>query len=590
MARYSSDQRRAGQLTRRAALRAGMLSTLGLAGASMLACGGSSNNKNANNAANNKPAANTNAAGTAASGATAAATAGGPSGSPAAAVRGGTLNFSISGEPPDLDPTGTLSFGLHTVIAPIYSRIIRTAWPSEATGPADLSLKADLAEKWEQVDLQTYTFHLRPNAAWHNVAPVNGRPVTAADVKAALGVYSAGGAQKSAFDIVDTIDTPDDHTVTIKMKTPYALFLDTLANPVRHIFPPEAVSRPSGLKTTPVIGSGPFMFKDYQRGQAFSGVRNPNYYMPNLPYLDGYQIRFVPQYATQEASFRTNALDIIAPGSWTDAQTLTSSDSHLHMFEGKAAHSVFSPAMDLTQAPFQDPRVRQAISLASDRKTILKTIYGDHGIIGWGVPWVFVQDTPWSDAQLGQWYTYDPAQAKKLLAAAGFAQGFDTTMIFYPYSSTMQPQIELFQAQLKQNLGINITLKQLDYTTWFTTYTGMQWHGMAWGFQIGTSSTIDDFMYNNLHTKSSANYYYIADPNIDALVEKIRQEPDATARKQLIKQVFDIDQAMVYRLGQPYGNGFEIAHPKLQGWTPETEFHGLTAYGSSEMATVWFSA
>jgi ABC-type transport system substrate-binding protein len=571
------------RLARRRLLRTTILAGSGLAGSALLACGGSNNNKSAAVTAAAPRTGATNATpGSAPTGA-------GQPGTPAAARRGGTLRFAIAGEPPDLDPTGTLAYGLHTVIAPVYSRVVRTPFPSEAKSAADLTITPDLAEKWEQVDLQTYTFHVRPNAKWHNVAPVSGRPVTAADIKAAFQTYQAGGAQQSAFDILDTIETPDDHTVTAKMKSPYALFLDTLANPVRHIFPPEAVSRPSGLKTAPVIGSGPFLYKDYQRGQGFSGVRNPDYFLPERPYIDGFQIRFIPQFATQEAAFRTGDLDILVPSSWDDAQKIIS-DTKAAAQEGMPTHSVFSPAMDLTGPPFNDPRVRQAMSLASDRKAIVSSIFSGHGIPGWGVPWVFAQDAAWTDDQLGQWEKYDVAQAKKLLGAAGAGQGFDTTMMFFPYTGTMQPQIELFQAQMKQNLNINITLKQLDYTTWFTTYTAMKWHGMAWGFQIGTSSTVDDFMYNNLHAGSSANYYYVTDPNIDDLVTKIRQEPDAAKRKQMIKQVFDIDQAMMYRLPQPAGSGFELATAKLQGWRPETLFHAISSYGSSEMATVWFSA
>lgn len=505
-------------------------------------------------------------------------------------IRGGHVALPISGEPPDLDPSSTLAFGLHTNIAPVYSRLVRTVFPPEASGPADFTLMPDLAESWEQVDLQTYIFKLRPNATWHDVPPLNGRAVTADDIVFAYDHYRTEGVQASAFDVLENIEATDESTVRVTMSRPYALFFETVTNPVRHIFPREAVERSSGLKETPILGSGPFMFESFERGSGFSAVRNPNYFEEGWPYLDSYEIRFIPDAATRIASFRSGDLALLGLASFEAAEDVLGSNPDAVYLETVASHSVFSPAMNLNKPPFNDPRVRRAMSMATDRQGTVDALLSGHGITGWGVPWVFAQEEPWTEEQLGPWHRFDVAEAKSLLDAAGYEDGFSTTMNYFRYTEAMESEIQLFQASMKANLNIDIELGPLDYAGWFNNYTGMNWDGMAWGFQIGTSSGIDDFLYKNLRSDSPINYYYVADDEIDALADQIRAEADEEARKDLIRQVFDIDHDMMYRLHTPYSNGHAIAQPSFHGWQPSPQFRPISTYGSAALASAWVDA
>ena len=505
-------------------------------------------------------------------------------------VKGGTLTLAFSLEPPDMDPTKTLSAGLHTVVTPIYSKLVRTVLPLEAKNAQDFTITADLAETWEQVDLQTYTFKLHKGVTWHDIAPLNGRALVAADVKFALTAYAAGGPHASAFDLIDSISTPDDQTVAIKLKEPFALFLDAVSNATRQIFAPEAAQRSGGgLSATPVIGTGPFVFKNFSRGTSFEATRNPKFFRAGYPHLDGYKMLLISDPATRVASFRAGAVHAISP-SWAESQAILGTHPKTVFEEGVAVHSTFNLGMNTKKPPFNDPRVRRAISMGFDRKATVDSIFGGHAITGWGIPWGFVQKAPWTAEQLGPWNKYNVTEAKKLLDAAGFSKGFKTTLFFFQYTADMASQIQLFQAEMKANLNIDIELQPLDYATYFNRVTSRDWDGTAWAFQIGSSASVDDFLYKNMRTGGGGNYYYIADPEIDKRVERIRAEPDAAARTLLIKEVVAIDQDMMYRVFQPMYNGFQVADPKYQGWSPNRQFRGSLGYGTDSFEQSWLTA
>jgi peptide/nickel transport system substrate-binding protein len=226
--------------------------------------------------------------------------------------------------------------------------------------------------------------------------------------------------------------------------------------------------------------------------------------------------------------------------------------------------------------------------MAIDRPAQVKSIIQDHGVVGWGIPFVFVQDKGWSDDQLGPWWKYNVAEAKKLMEAAGYKDGFKDTITYYEYAASMTSQVQLVQALLKANLNIDLTIKPLDYTTWFQWYTSHKWEGMAWGFQIGSSSTIDDFTYQNIHSKSIANYWYTVDDQLDQLAEKIRVEPDTEKRRALVKQLFDRDQDLASRLWMPASNALYVIQPNFRNFVSMAlRGGGAGDYGGASRAQHW---
>ncbi|HEV8438524.1 MAG TPA: ABC transporter substrate-binding protein, partial [Methylomirabilota bacterium] len=147
--------------------------------------------------------------------------------------RGGTLTRASSWDPPVIDPRLTQSVGLFQFAGLTSSRLIRYAFPDEASGTTDLTLKGDLAESWQSSsDHRLWTFKLRQGVKWHNLPPLNGRELVAADVKYCFDGYAKEGVQSFTFREIEGMETPDKYTLRVHLKTPNVLFAHNLAEPV----------------------------------------------------------------------------------------------------------------------------------------------------------------------------------------------------------------------------------------------------------------------------------------------------------------------------------------------------------------------
>jgi peptide/nickel transport system substrate-binding protein len=501
---------------------------------------------------------------------------------------GGVGKYVTSGEPPDLDPRLTLSFGLHNWLGSIMNRVVRTVHGAEAQGPADFTLKPDLATAWEQPeDLMSITFKLRQGVTWHNRPPVNGRELVAEDIKYSFEMYAKTGAHTAAFELLDRVETPDKYTAKFILKQPFSGLLEVLTVPTQWVFARDIIEKEGDLKKT-AIGTGPFIQDSFERGVGFKGSKNPAYFEKGLPYLDAIELLSVPDASTRKNGFRTGQFDVLSGILPNEVDELLKTNPNIQVEEYPGSHSVFGLAVQQTRPPWNDVRVRRAVSMAVDRRAQVKSIFQDHGILGWGIPFFFHQENSYTDDQLGPWYKYNVAEAKKLMEAAGFKDGFKDTLTYFEYNAAMTSQVQLVQAQLKANLNIDLTIKPLDYTTWFQWYTSHKWEGTAWGFQIGSSSTIDDFCYQNIHSKSVANYWYIADGQIDNLAEKIRSEADNQKKRALIRQMFERDQDIASRLWMPASNPIYVKQPYLRNFRfMYLRGGGGADYGGAARAQHW---
>jgi len=205
---------------------------------------------------------------------------------------------------------------------------------------------------------------------------------------------------------------------------------------------------------------------------------------------------------------------------------------------------------------------------------------------GWGVPYVYYQDTMPTLAQLGSWWQYRPADAKKLLAEAGFPNGFDTTLFYYEYFPQMTSQIQLVQQDLKKNLNINVKITKMDYTTYYGRYVEGKWDGMSWGFQSGHAVGLDERTFQYMHSKSTKNFFRVNDPMIDELTVKLRQTPDRADQRAITKKIVDREFDQAYRLWMPYDNGFLVSQPQLRNFSAPA-LRRTDGYGSPGIARVW---
>jgi peptide/nickel transport system substrate-binding protein len=506
--------------------------------------------------------------------------------SPKPPKRGGTLARATAWDPPVLDPRLTNSVGLFQIASLVCNRLVRYPFADEASGTADLSLKGDLAESWQNsTDYRVWSFKLRQGVKWHNVAPLNGREFVAADVKYCYEQYAKEGVQAFTFQEIEGIETPDKYTVRIHLKSPNVMFPQNLAEAVTVIFPREVLEEDGDLKKR-MIGTGPYVLKENTRKVKAVLARHPDYFDKGRPYVDEYTIFSTPDAATRTAAFRTGQSDIFHVSSLADVETVRKTNPTAVVEEFKFLQTPFGLALAQDRPPFNDVRVRRAISMAIDRQRQVDTIYEGHAILGWGIPYIYFQDKAPTAAQLGPYWQYRPAEARKLLAEAGYGKGFETTLFYYEYFPQMTSQVQLVQQELKKNLNIDVKITKLDYTTYYGRYAEGKWDGMAWGFKTGYAVSLDEQTYQYMHSKSTKNYFRFADPVIDDLTTRLRRTPDKAEQRALTRKIFEREHDQVFRMWMPFEAGFLLWQPHLRN-IGALAIRRSDGYGSSTLARLW---
>jgi peptide/nickel transport system substrate-binding protein len=500
--------------------------------------------------------------------------------------RGGVLKRASAWDPPVIDPRLTQSVGLFQFAGLVHNRLLRYGFADEATGYNDLSLKGDLAESWQgSPDQRTWTFKLRRGVKWQNVPPLNGRELVAADVKYCFEQYAKEGVQAFTFQEIEGMETPDAHTLRVHLKTPNALFPQNVAEPVAVIFSREVLEEDSDLKKR-MIGTGPFILKEHTRKVRLLLQRNPHYFDAGRPYVDECVILSTPDAATRMAAFRTGQSDYLGLQSLSEVEAVRKTNPNALVQALTPAITPFGLALAQDRPPFNDVRVRRAISMAIDRQKQVDTVFEGHGILTAGVPWIYYQDAKPSPKDLGPWWQYRPAEAKKLLAEAGHPNGFETTLFYYEYFVQMTSQVQLVQQDLKRNLNIDVKISKLDYTSYYGRYVDGKWDGMAWGFQSGHAVGLDERAYVYMHSKSTKNFFRVNDRVIDELTVKLRQTPERAEQRATARRIVEREYDQVLRMWMPHGSNFQVFQPYLRNVAGGV-LRGTVGYGSPTIARLW---
>jgi peptide/nickel transport system substrate-binding protein len=220
-------------------------------------------------------------------------------------------------EPPNLDPHLSVSFNPQNIGSLIYNGLVRFPYGHEQKDPYDLTIMPDLAERWEYTDDKTVVFYLRKGVKFHDKPPVNGREVKAPDVKYSLERFAAKSGFRARFDDIDHIDVVDDYTVKIVTKYPFAPLLVNLASPSHNfIFPKEAEDKYGDFnKVEAAIGTGPFILERYDPNVKTVFKRNPAYFRPGQPYVDGVEWLVLDDPSSGLAMYRSGQIDC-GPGPW----------------------------------------------------------------------------------------------------------------------------------------------------------------------------------------------------------------------------------------------------------------------------------
>jgi len=352
---------------------------------------------------------------------------------------GGTLTFTIPADaPPSFDGHREETYATLHPTAPFYSVLIRVN-PQNPSSPTDLVCDLCTAMPTPTDGGKTYTFKIRPGVKF-----ADGSPLTAYDVAASWneitfppqGVLSARGSDYR--DLIDKIEAPDTDTVVFHLKFPTAAFLPALADPFAYIYEKKILDDPSKgphWYEKNIMGSGPFKFVSYEAGQEIRGDRNPDYYRKGLPYLDHFVGIFAPKQATRVDAIRSDRAAIEFRGMPPAARDqLTQALGDKIAVQESAWNCGSNLFFNEKRKPFDDPRVRRALSLAINRWgdaeklakiAVVKTV---GGIVFPGSPLAA------SKSELEQMAGFWPdinksrAEAEKLLREAG-ASGISFTLL-----------------------------------------------------------------------------------------------------------------------------------------------------------------
>jgi peptide/nickel transport system substrate-binding protein len=482
---------------------------------------------------------------------------------------GGILTVNDSSDSPSLDPHKTGSAYTHLQVSGIvYSKLLEFETGRDIEY-GSMGVRGDLAETWDvSEDGKTWTFNLRKNVTWQNVAPVNGRAFTSADVACTIErIQTLPGVQKNLMDVVDTVDTPDDHTVVFNLNTAYAAFDETMASFYMEILPCEGTRGDYDLATT-AIGTGPFILEKWERKVGKTYVKNPDYFIEGKPYLDGVNLIVQGDPAAAIAAFRTKQLDATSSVTDTLLPSVISSnpESVVRAQLGLIPTQLY---VNSTVKPFDDIRVRQAMAMAWDRAGMGSTFESAGFALSGPFPsTLFGAMTPEESVELNP---YDPERAKELLAEAGYPDGFEVELMTTDgYGPTVVNSAQWIQEDLKK-IGITTTLKIIDYATYFSTWQAKDY---SLGFGLQTPFlTADEWLQATYLSTGPRNWYGTSDPELDAKIAEQRGTLDRDEREQQLKDLSTYIQTEVLNpimgytyagllVTQPYVHNM-YTHPQL---------------------------
>src|SRR5262245_5082386 len=495
--------------------------------------------------------------------------------------RGGILR-AWGYDPPHFDPQLTVNGKTQNTVSFVYSTLMRYKVGPEIP-PGTFIVEPHLAERWESPDDTTYVFHLRQGVKWHNKPPVNGRELVAEDVKFTFDRFltEKGNAARYMLEPVDRVEVVDRYTVKFLLKEPFVWLVNMLANPLSMwIIALEVVEKYGDLKQAEhAIGTGPFILERYEPNVKTVFKRTPDYFLPGQPYVDGVEWLVLDDESTGLAMYRTGQIDC-GPAPWwsvrqADLESLKKSHPQL-VYRDFQSIVTGGLTMRTDQPPFNDVRVRRAISHALDRRGIIEAV----SLRGEPTPAVGRGLTEWSLPvdQLGagaSYYQHDATEARRLLVEAGYPKGFKTQLTATSgLGRDLVDAAQLVQRFLK-DVAIEAELKLQEYGAYMATTNQGKYEGMVYGPTTGTQEP-DSSSYGRYIPDHPLNRGYVNDPKLTAMLKEQRRTRDLEVRKAIIYEFQRYEAEQQYYV---YTNTIMVTgswQPYVKNYNPNLTFD----YGS----------
>ena len=380
-------------------------------------------------------------------------------------VPGGSVVYGMTQDLPSLDPHVDTDAGTRDVVFNLYEGLVK---PTSDGG----FIAAVASDYTISDDAKTYTFTLRDGITFHD-----GTPVTIEDVKYSIDRYAEIQGESSAFSsLVDSVEVQDDKTLVVNLKESYSEFLPMMTIAII----PQSNEDPAGNP----IGTGPFKYVSYTPGQNMELEKYDGYWQEGVPSLDSVEFKFIADVDTAFVELQAGTIDILKYLTSAQAETL-GDDYNIVQGSMNLVHAMY---LNSAYEPLSKTEVRQALCYAVDRDAINNFIFGgkSHIIGSHMIPAMSKYYEPEAETV----YSYDPEKAKELLADAGYADGFDLEITVPSSYSQHVDSAQIIADELSQ-VGINVTLNQVEWSTWLQdVYKGGNFQATVIGFD-GTLAPSD---------------------------------------------------------------------------------------------------
>lgn len=442
----------------------------------------------------------------------------------ATAKPGGTFVTAKTTEAPSLDPQiqGSVSRQIRTSL--IYSNLLKL--------DANLERQPDLAESYEiSEDGKQFVFHLRQGVMFH---PPAERELVADDVKFSYERLIAESPGKSSFASIQDIEIVDNYTVAFHLTQPDAGLLETMSSSwYGSIVNRETVEEHGDLNNT-AVGTGPFIVEEWKVDNELVLRKNPNYYQTGAPLVDKVLIKVIPDEANVVAGLRANTIHHATLEDNLMFDLLEGESTLTTMRRGRLGFELMN--INNSVPPFDNLKVRQAMSYALDRNELISVVAGGYaqltapaspGLPQWQIP----------EDQWMPFYQPDLDKAKQLLSEAGHPNGFAAKLTIITGYPTMASGSQVIQANLKR-IGIDLEIESLEAAVWAPRSLSKdpnEWFPLMLNITPGWTDP-DHYFYRWFHSKA-LNINNWNDPEVDALVEQGRTTLDFDARKAIYDQV-----------------------------------------------------
>lgn len=417
-----------------------------------------------------------------------------------------------------------------------------------------------LATEWKQLDPVTWEFTLRKGVKFHDGSDFNAQAVKTSFER--LLDPEVKRNRRSVLQAIKEIKVISDDKVQIITDGAYAPLLLHLSTPAGSIMSPKAIEADAkGEKTLAQnpVGTGPFKFISWTKGDNITLARNENYWGAK-PEMAKVILKVVPEDATRIAMVKTGEAQAADQVPVTDTERI-SKDSNMNLIRTSIYRTEFI-SFNTERAPFNNPKVREAISQAIDYEGLIKGVYngvGSSGVSSMG-PQVFGHSPNLKP------YEYNIENAKKLLADAGYPDGFKATL-YVPDRKIRVKMAEVLQAQLKP-LGIDIEIHSLEQGAYYKeTEEGKQDFCIdGWSNQTGDADLSLTPVFGSEGIKTGQNIARYNNPKVDQLLDQARREIDPEKRKQLYYQVQEIVREDIPIIVTQVGEDLHVTAKNISGF------------------------